>query len=105
MARFPADLAECTGFQWDEGNATKNWEAHRVSQAECEQVFFNRPVRIAPGVAHEAGEGRRALFGQTYENRRLTIVFTIRGSLARVISARDMSRQERRLYERLQEGS
>ena len=35
-------LKECTGFQWDDGNATKNWEKHDVSQTEREQVFFNR---------------------------------------------------------------
>ena len=40
------DLAKCTGFQWDAGNATKNWEAHRVSQAECEQIFFNQPLLL-----------------------------------------------------------
>ena len=33
-------LADCVGFQWDEGNATKNGEKHDVSQAECEEVFF-----------------------------------------------------------------
>ncbi|MBI5627921.1 MAG: BrnT family toxin, partial [Candidatus Rokubacteria bacterium] len=48
MPGFPDDLSECTGFQWDTGNADKNWELHRVSQAECEQVFFNRPIRVAP---------------------------------------------------------
>jgi hypothetical protein len=104
MAGFPEELASCTGFEWDQGNATKNWEAHRVSQAECEQAFFNRPVRIAPAVVHEGPEARRALLGQTYQNRQLTIVFTVRGTLVRVISARPMSRQERRLYERLQKG-
>ena len=39
-------LAKCTGFHWDAGNATKNWEAHRVSQAECEQIFFNQPLLL-----------------------------------------------------------
>jgi uncharacterized DUF497 family protein len=105
MAGFPDELASCTGFEWDEGNATKNWDAHRVSQAECEQAFFNRPVRIAPEVAQEGPEPRLALLGQTYQNRQLTVVFTVRGSLVRVISARPMSRQEGRLYERLTKGS
>jgi uncharacterized DUF497 family protein len=35
---------EGSEFDWDGGNAEKNWLRHRVSQAECEQVFFNRPL-------------------------------------------------------------
>jgi uncharacterized DUF497 family protein len=100
MSGFPDILADCTGFQWDGGNADKNWERHRVSQGECEQVFFQRPLRIARDTAHSHGERRYAVLGQTAVGRRLTLVITIRGTLIRVISARDMSRRERRLYER-----
>jgi len=27
------------GFDWDEGNRGKNWDKHRVSDSECEQIF------------------------------------------------------------------
>jgi len=40
---FLDDISQCIGFNWDEGNIKKNWEKHRVSPMECEQVFFNRP--------------------------------------------------------------
>ena len=47
-------LDACSGFEWDEANAHKNWERHRVSPEEAEGVFFNEPlvVRISatPGV-------------------------------------------------------
>ena len=99
MAGFPDDLSECTGFQWDAGNAGKSWELHRVSQAECEQVFFNRPIRVAPDQRHSHEEPRRAALGRTNDDRFLTVVFTVRGALVRVISARDMNRRERRMYE------
>ena len=99
MAPFPDDLAQCTGFQWDAGNAEKNWELHRVTKAECEQVFFNRPIRVAPDEEHSQQEPRRAALGHTNAGRLLAVVFTLRGTLVRVISARDMSREERRLYE------
>lgn len=99
VASFPDDLAQCTGFEWDAGNAEKNWELHQVSKAECEQVFFNRPIRVAPDEKHSEQEPRRAVLGQTNAGRLLSVVFTIRGALVRVISARDMSRNERRLYE------
>jgi uncharacterized DUF497 family protein len=97
MVDLPNPFPEITGFEWDEGNSTKNWEMHRVSQAEAEQVFFTQPLRIARDWEHSAGEERYAALGQTFAGRRLTIVFTLRGSLIRVISARDMSRRERRI--------
>ena len=98
MAGFPDALRECTGFQWDAGNTTKNWDLHRVSEAECEQVFFSRPILVAPDHGHSQGERRYAALGQTAAGRRLAVIFTTRGSLLRVISARDMSRRERRVY-------
>jgi uncharacterized protein len=100
MAELPKDLADCIGFDWDAGNATKNWELHQVSQAECEQPFFNRPILVAFDDSHSAKERRYAALGQTNAGRLLSIVFTIRGQLLRVISARTMSRRERKLYER-----
>ena len=96
MPGFPNDLAQCTGFQWDVGNAGKNWDLHQVSQGECQQLFFNRPLLVAPDVEHEP---RYAALGQTHAARQLAVVFTIRGTLIRVISARAMSRRERRIYE------
>lgn len=102
MAGFPDELAGGTGFQWDPGNTTKNWTLHRVSQSECEQPFFNRPVLVTADEAHSRQEVRYAALGQTNAGRTLALVFTIRETLVRVISARDMSRRERRIYEQAQ---
>jgi len=101
-AEIWARLAGATGFQWDEGNAAKNWALHQVTQAEAEQVFFNRPVVVATDLQHSTEEPRYAALGQTDAGRRLSIVFTLRDTLVRVISARDMSRPERRIYEQAQ---
>jgi len=103
MAGFPDGLSKCTGFQWDAGNADKNWELHRVSQAECEEIFFNRPILVAPDDEHSQKEPRYAALGRTNAGRRLAVIFTIRGTLVRVISARDVSRRERRVYEETKE--
>jgi uncharacterized DUF497 family protein len=92
-------LAECTGFQWDDGNSGKNWYKHQVSRTETEEVFFNRPIRVAQSNGRSLEEDRFAAFGQTSEGRLLTVVFTIRGDQIRVISARPMARKERRIYE------
>ena len=97
-------LAQCTGFEWDEGNREKNWIRHRVSVAECEQVFFNAPLLVAPDEEHSGGEPRYYALGQTNAGRRLFVVVTIRENLIRVISARDMSPRERKECEDAQEG-
>jgi len=92
-------LQACTGFDWDEGNLLKNWEKHGVSAAECEQVFFNRPLLAQPDVQHSDSEVRFYVLGQSDSGRRLFLAFTVRKDRIRVITARDMSRRERRSYD------
>ncbi len=93
-------VAAATGFEWDAGNATKNWSKHTVTHAECEQVFFNVPLVVAADAAHSTAEARYFALGRTDAVRRLLVVFTLRGSQIRVISARPMSRREREVYAR-----
>ena len=92
-------LPEFKGFDWDEGTADKNWESHKVSPREAEQVFFNRPLIVADDEKHSGTERRYFALGQTDGDRPLFIAFTLRGDLIRVISARDMSRRERKAYQ------
>lgn len=96
-------LAHAAGFEWDVGNTEKNWARHQVSSAECEQVFFNQPLVVALDTKHSDLEPRFYALGQTDSTRRLMIVFTLRGDLVRVISARDMSRKERKEYARYEQ--
>ena len=98
MGLLPEYFPDLSGFQWNAGNSEKNWLAHDVSQAETEQVFFNRPVLLTADVAHSRVEARYYLLGKTTGARFLTIVFTIRETLVRPIMARDMSRRERRIF-------
>ena len=88
-------------FQWDEGNTRKNAGKHDVSQAEAEQVFFNEPLLVAEDVKHSGMEHRLHALGKTDTGRSLHVTFMLRqnGSLIRVISARDMSRKERKYFE------
>jgi uncharacterized DUF497 family protein len=97
MDRLPALI----GFEWDEANLLKNWERHKVSTFECEQVFFNRPLVTAQDEKHSSMEPRYYALGQTDAARMLFVAFTFRGKLIRVISARDMSRRERKIFEEL----
>lgn len=91
-------LSEADGFEWDPGNAAKNWVRHEVTQAECEQVFFNEPLVVAGDALHSRGESRHFALGRTDADRKLMVVFTLRGTKVRVISARPMSRRERKVY-------
>lgn len=86
------------GFDWSGGNAEKNWNRHSVAPAEAEQVFFNTPFLWGDDSTHSGTEGRFYALGQTDEGRALFIAFTMRGGRLRVVSARDMSRKERRAY-------
>ncbi len=87
------------GFQWDRGNSNKNLIKHNVQNWECEQVFFNKPLLVLEDPGHSAAEKRWAAFGKTDSGRSLVLIFTKRGTLLRVISARDMNNKERKLYE------
>lgn len=98
MALVPEFFLDVTGFQWDEGNSEKNWRRHRITRAEAEQVFLNRPILVGGDPKHAAREVRHFALGLTDAGRELMVVFTLRGSLLRVISTRPMSRRERRLY-------
>ena len=95
------EIEKCIGFDWDEGNILKNWEKHGVSASECEQIFFNFPLIASPDEIHSIRETRFYALGHTDARRCLFISFTIRKDLIRVISARDMNRKERRIYETL----
>ena len=89
-------LDNCIGFDWDDGNASKNWERHHVSPEEAEDVFFNEPLIVRSDVRHSREEKRHYALGQTSGRRLLFVAFTIRKTLIRVISVRDMTRQRTR---------
>lgn len=94
------DLAAAEGFDWDDGNARKNLDKHGVSQAEAEQVFASEPL-LADDVKHSQAEPRFQALGETIEGRFLHVTFTLRSNdrKIRVISARDMNRKERAIYD------
>jgi uncharacterized DUF497 family protein len=99
-----ADLLEnCIGFDWDEGNTHKNWDRHQVTPEEAEDVFFHEPLVIRSDARHSKGEKRYFALGQTSGGRRLFVAFTVRRKLVRVISVRDMNRNESKVYRTYEE--
>jgi len=87
------------GFDWDDGNKQKNWEKHQVDFRECEEVFFNQPLLIKEDSKHSSQEKRFYVLGRSDIGRTLFLVFTLRNNKIRVISARDQSKKERKIYE------
>lgn len=92
------DILNAIGFEWDEGNIDKNWYLHQVTDGECEEIFFNVPLLIAPDVKHSQQELRGYALGRTEAERWLFVAFTIRQQRIRVISARDMNQKETQKY-------
>lgn len=92
------NLNEIEGFEWDTGNQNKNFLKHKVSGIESEEIFNNEPFVMFQDAKHSNYEPRYLGLGKTNLNRRLSVSFTIRAKKIRIISARDMSRKERSIY-------
>jgi uncharacterized DUF497 family protein len=94
-------IEQIAGFEWDDGNSRKSADKHDVSQAEAESVFFNDLLIVVEDAKHSEREQRLNALGKTAQDRLLHVTFTLRqnGTTIRVISARDMHRKERKIYE------
>ncbi len=92
------NFSEITGFDWDDGNIEKSWVKHKVYFKECEEVFFNEPLLVLDDVKHSQVEDRYFALGRANSNKLLFIVFTIRLSKLRIISARVMNKNEKKQY-------
>ena len=95
------DWKQIIGFDWDVGNERKNEKKHAVSRFEAEQIFFNKPLLTFANHNHSQNEARYHALGKSNDAILLHITFTLRSNdkLIRVISARDMHRKERNVYE------
>lgn len=92
--------AHIEAFEWDTGNTFKSKQKHSVTNQESEEVFFNTPLIVLSDPLHSADEVRYLCLGTTHAGRRLFLSFTIRDkTVIRIISARDMNKKERTIYE------
>lgn len=89
-------------FGWDKGNIDKNLIKHNVTNQETEEIFCNKPLLVNEDEEHSNQEEIRfEALGKTNKNRLLFVSFTIRDQKVRPISIRDMSKRERRAYEKV----
>lgn len=88
-------------FVWLPSILEKLAAKHNVTQDEAEEIFFNRPRYRFIEAGHREGESIYSVGGQTDAGRYLIIFFIHKqANTALILSARDMEKNERRLYER-----
>ena len=87
-------------FEWDANKAGDNLAKHAVSFQEATTVFGDSFSLTIPDPAHSQAENRFIILGRSHQGRLLVVVHTERGDNIRVISARPVSRRERKDYEK-----
>ncbi len=98
-------------FVWDENKAIANWKKHKVTFDTAINVFYDRNAVILPDIKHSDGEDRKIIIGTVLDVishvKLLFVVFIERvrednpeGRVYRIISARDATKREAKIYER-----
>ena len=91
-------------FEWDPAKAAANLRAHGVSFEEAATVFQDPLAKVHSDPDHSESEPREILIGHSAQHRLLLVAFTDRQGKIRLISAREVTRRERRDYEENQQG-
>lgn len=86
-------------FEWDEIKAKINEKKYGISFLEATEVFGDINSSCISDPDHSYGEDRYLLFGLSSKGNFLVVSFTERSDTVRLISARHMTRQERKAYE------
>ena len=87
-------------FEWDPSKAKANLKNHFVSFNEAATVFDDEQGITIFDPDHSESEDRFILFGRSAVNRYLMVVHTDRHDMVRIISAREMTENERKGYEK-----
>ena len=86
-------------FDWDPTKAERNQNKHNVSFQESASVFDD-PLSITfPDPAHSIEEERMIIIGRSKNSRLLFVSHLDRNNKTRIISAREVTRSEKRIYE------
>lgn len=84
-------------FEWDENKNKKNLDKHFVSFEQAKEVFNDEKRIEQPDNRKDYGEPRIKVIGKA-KNLMLSVIYTMRGAVTRLISARSASRKERKDY-------
>lgn len=86
-------------YHWDPRKATSNLEKHGVDFADAVGVFEDEWA-LTIKEQYVEGEQRFVTMGTDFLGHVLVVVYTLRGDVTRLISARAATRRERKTYER-----
>ena len=86
-------------FEWDPRKAAKNLRKHRVSFNEAATVFGDPLSTTVPDPDHSMAENRYIIIGISNRRRVVMVAYTERRERIRIISARELTRAERKAYE------
>ena len=86
-------------FEWDALKATNNLKKHVVSFDEAASVFLDQLAVSGFDPDHSVGESRYITFGMSSLGQLLAVSHTYRPGGIRIISARRVTRSERKIYE------
>ncbi len=84
-------------FEWDDAKASANEFKHRVRFDYAAAVFWDDNRLDLDTTRADDGEERRKAVG-LIEGKLYTVVYTLRGSVCRLISARRSNAKEGRSY-------
>lgn len=93
------ELPKPIRFEWDEGNKTKSFLKHAITNDEAEEVFVNLNF-VQKDEKHSNIEERFNILGVSHDGKIIFSVFTARGGKVRIISSRPASQKERNAYEK-----
>jgi uncharacterized DUF497 family protein len=85
--------------EWNASKAAANLRKHDVSFDEAASVFFDPLSATGADPDHSLDERRFVTFGMSSSGRLLAVAHAERGDAVRIITARQATRAERRLYE------
>jgi uncharacterized DUF497 family protein len=84
-------------FEWDEQKAASNFAKHRLTFRDAVAVFDDPAHLIIDTTRDTDGEPRSKAVGW-FKGKLYTIVFSMRGSRCRIISARRANTREEKIY-------
>lgn len=87
-------------FEWDESKARSNAKKHGVTFWDALSALVDPLAASLPDPYHSLRETRFITIGHSSDGRLLTVSYTERKGVTRIISARCATRRERKSYER-----
>jgi uncharacterized protein len=86
-------------YAWDDNKAVKNLAKHGISFTEAKTIFDDPLYVDFYDLDHSDDEERYLIVGESNRGRLLIVSYTERRESIRIISAREVTKSEREIYE------